>query len=510
MMVDFALEAERRGDKRPEQAIFEACLLRFRPIMMTTMAAILGALPLVLRGRRRRAAPAARHRDRRRLDPEPAADLVHDAGGLSVSRPLPAVVEAPDAAPAVAGVMRKIAFLFAFLAGCAAGRTTCVRKSKRRRNSRRCRAGGRRAARCAATRLVVDHVRRPRARCAHGARRPVEPDPARRGGALPAITRTRRSGARCAVPGTVREWVGHAQQVALATNQPSFAVGAVNNYNVALNTSWELDVWGRVRRSVEAGEASWQASAADLEAVRLSAYAALAQSYFALRVADAARQVLEDTVAAYERTLELTRNRYAAGVAARVDVVQAECSGRARGRSSSTSASSARSSSTRSRCSSARRRRRFQSSARPLRPACRQSRSACPPSCSSAGRTSPPPSATPLPPMRASASRRLRSFLPSRSPAQRDSAAPIRPTCSLRRAALVTRWRARPGGVRRRAARGTEAAGDRGVRRGCGDVPPDRAYRLPGGRGQLGGAAHPGGRSAPAGRVVQQRVMRWS
>src|SRR5205807_2346354 len=49
MMVDFALEAERRGDTRPEQAIFEACLLRFRPIMMTTMAAILGALPLVLR-----------------------------------------------------------------------------------------------------------------------------------------------------------------------------------------------------------------------------------------------------------------------------------------------------------------------------------------------------------------------------------------------------------------------------------------------------------------------------
>jgi len=107
-------------------------------------------------------------------------------------------------------------------------------------------------------------------------------------------------------------------------NQPSFAVGAINNYNVALNTSWELDVWGRVRRSVEAGEAGWQASAAELEAARLSAYAALAQNYFALRVADATRQVLEDTVAAYERTLELTRNRYAAGVVARVDVVQAE------------------------------------------------------------------------------------------------------------------------------------------------------------------------------------------
>jgi len=79
-----------------------------------------------------------------------------------------------------------------------------------------------------------------------------------------------------------------------------------------------------VRRSVEAGEAGWQASAADLEAARLSARAALAQNYFALRVDDATRQLLEDTVAAYERTLVLTRNRYAAGVVAKVDVVQAE------------------------------------------------------------------------------------------------------------------------------------------------------------------------------------------
>ena len=48
MMVDFALEAERREGKSPEEAIFEACLLRFRPIMMTTMAALFGALPLAL------------------------------------------------------------------------------------------------------------------------------------------------------------------------------------------------------------------------------------------------------------------------------------------------------------------------------------------------------------------------------------------------------------------------------------------------------------------------------
>jgi multidrug efflux pump len=48
MMIDFALEAERVEHKPPEEAIFQACLLRFRPIMMTTMAALLGGLPLAL------------------------------------------------------------------------------------------------------------------------------------------------------------------------------------------------------------------------------------------------------------------------------------------------------------------------------------------------------------------------------------------------------------------------------------------------------------------------------
>ena len=50
MMVDFALEAQRHGNLTPQEAIFQACLLRFRPIMMTTLAALFGALPLVLSG----------------------------------------------------------------------------------------------------------------------------------------------------------------------------------------------------------------------------------------------------------------------------------------------------------------------------------------------------------------------------------------------------------------------------------------------------------------------------
>jgi NodT family efflux transporter outer membrane factor (OMF) lipoprotein len=107
-------------------------------------------------------------------------------------------------------------------------------------------------------------------------------------------------------------------------NAPSSATGAVDNYALGLTANWDLDLWGKVRRSVEAGEANIQVSAAQLEAARLSARATLAQNYFALRVADTTKRLLEDTVAAYQRSLELTQNRYKAGVAARVDVVQAE------------------------------------------------------------------------------------------------------------------------------------------------------------------------------------------
>jgi multidrug efflux pump len=48
MMIDFAIQAEREEGRRPEEAIFQACMLRFRPIMMTTMAALLGAVPLAI------------------------------------------------------------------------------------------------------------------------------------------------------------------------------------------------------------------------------------------------------------------------------------------------------------------------------------------------------------------------------------------------------------------------------------------------------------------------------
>jgi NodT family efflux transporter outer membrane factor (OMF) lipoprotein len=100
--------------------------------------------------------------------------------------------------------------------------------------------------------------------------------------------------------------------------------GPRNNYNVALDVNWEIDLWGRVRRTVEASEATAQASVSDLEAARLSAQAQLAEDYFLLRAQDADIRLLNDTVAAYERSLQLTRNQYAVGVVGRADVAQAE------------------------------------------------------------------------------------------------------------------------------------------------------------------------------------------
>ena len=100
--------------------------------------------------------------------------------------------------------------------------------------------------------------------------------------------------------------------------------GITNNYLLTLDAVWELDVWGRVRRTVESNEASAQASAADLEAARLSAHAELAQNYFQLRALDTQKQLFDDSVAAYEKNLQLTQNQYAAGIVAKADVILAQ------------------------------------------------------------------------------------------------------------------------------------------------------------------------------------------
>jgi NodT family efflux transporter outer membrane factor (OMF) lipoprotein len=100
--------------------------------------------------------------------------------------------------------------------------------------------------------------------------------------------------------------------------------GPQSDFQLGLDFSWELDLWGRIRRTVESEQASAQASAGDLEGARLSFQAELAQNYFLLRTLDAQKRLLDETVAAYEKSLEITKNQYASGVASQADVVQAE------------------------------------------------------------------------------------------------------------------------------------------------------------------------------------------
>lgn len=101
-------------------------------------------------------------------------------------------------------------------------------------------------------------------------------------------------------------------------------IGPNNNFLLPIEVSWEVDLWGRVRRSVESSQASAQSSAADLENARLSAQAELALDYFELRGVEAQRQLLEQTIVAYRTALELTRSRFEGGIASETDVALAE------------------------------------------------------------------------------------------------------------------------------------------------------------------------------------------
>lgn len=98
----------------------------------------------------------------------------------------------------------------------------------------------------------------------------------------------------------------------------------VTNYSLSVQAAWEVDLWGRVRSGVDAAGARLEASGGTLGAARLSAQALLAQSYFQLRAADAQVALLSRTVAAYQRFLELTRTRLAAGIVSPLDEAQAE------------------------------------------------------------------------------------------------------------------------------------------------------------------------------------------
>ena len=96
-----------------------------------------------------------------------------------------------------------------------------------------------------------------------------------------------------------------------------------NTYQASATAGWEIDLWGRLRRSLENAHALADASAADLAFARLSLQAQLATAYLQLREADSEVRMLSATVDAYSRALQIAQNRYNVGMAAKVDVLQA-------------------------------------------------------------------------------------------------------------------------------------------------------------------------------------------
>src|SRR6266404_7955214 len=97
-----------------------------------------------------------------------------------------------------------------------------------------------------------------------------------------------------------------------------------NDFSLPFDFSYQADVWGRVRRTVESSREQAQSSAADLATVNLGIHSDLAIDYFLARSLDAEEQLLNNTVQQYEQALQLTENRFQGGIASEVEVQQAK------------------------------------------------------------------------------------------------------------------------------------------------------------------------------------------
>ena len=347
MMVDFALEAERTLGMDPRAAIAHACSLRFRPIMMTTCAAIAGALPLAV-------AFGDGTEMRRPLG-------IAIVGGLIVSQLLTIYTTPCD-----------LSVRASLLAPFEAGQVLAA-------------AGARKPSQCPRSdlmrvrRYLLGAVVTALSACAVGPDyhrpafdttaefkeagdwKPTEPADALSRGPwwkiykddaldqletqidinnqnvkqaeaafeqAQALVAQARAGFWPTIAGSLSAQQGQSGGIASFTNAAGLPVTSISrsstSYTAGVSGNWELDVWGKIRRTVESNRDSAQASAAALAAAQLSAQATLATDYFELRAQDQLQQLLDDTVVAETRSLQITESRYKFGVAARADVVTAQ------------------------------------------------------------------------------------------------------------------------------------------------------------------------------------------
>jgi len=332
MMIDFAIAAERDEGKTPRDAIFQACLLRFRPILMTTMSALLGALPLVVSG-------GTGSELRRPLG-------ITIVGGLIMSQLLtlyttPVVYLELDRfriwwarvrkkTHVAVGLPRTTIFLVlmgvALLSGCSL-----------------------------APRYAKPAVPMPAA-FKEGWKTAEPQDGLQRGKwwemfGDPTLTALEAQAdasnqtvtaalanflaARAVVKQARAEYfpVVSTGPSVTRSHSPSLRTGsgsATNNnptitqYSLPFDASWELDLWGRIRNTVRANSLEARAALADFENVRLTIHAELAADYFQLRALDAEQELFDTAVQAFQASLELTQARHETGISSDQDVAQAE------------------------------------------------------------------------------------------------------------------------------------------------------------------------------------------
>ncbi len=399
MMIDFALEVERRDHKSPKDAVFQACLLRFRPIMMTTMAALLGGVPLAL-------GTGMGSELRRPLG-------IAIVGGLIVSQVLTlyttpviylymdrlntwiskfgfaAPPEGAAAAGHAGGIMRRAMHALGCRrlapAGCiarlmhglpepaisrrttsgaeAAAGGTRSRKPAARGDADRAGLEDRRAEDARDPRAVVGGLRRSQAQRARGTGRHLEPDHHRGRGELSRRACAGAARRRRAVSHLEPEPVGDAREDRAPRSPASAAASRPapprrrearrparhhhrrrhghdhrhhdgsspkasrppphNIFDVPLEASYQIDLWGSIRNNVAENRYAAQASAAQLANALLSTQSTLAQDYFQLRVADEQRRILETTLSDYQASLHLVQTLFNNGLDSDEDVASA-------------------------------------------------------------------------------------------------------------------------------------------------------------------------------------------
>lgn len=143
-----------------------------------------------------------------------------------------------------------------------------------------------------------------------------------------AVTRVKEARARLGVA-SGEHWpavdaAGSATRQRSSENSLAYGSGTDNVYNVGLDASWEIDLFGRIGRSVEAARAEYQASEEDRVDVLISLYAEIARTYFTVRTSQARLAAAEGNLASQRQVLKLTQSRFRNGLATGLDVAQAE------------------------------------------------------------------------------------------------------------------------------------------------------------------------------------------